>query len=285
MANGTAAKKHECSCGRSFRHAISLKRHQNVTGCASVEEVEVEVELAPEPKRQESPKAAAPRRKAPAAPAPSPEQDDRTIVITPELVAAWQEQTGFNRRAVPVVDTIAPRPAAPKKEIDWVAVLRTAKDFAAFCSEVKAGTVSGLRTLTTMLAKASFFVAVVIMSGWFLVTTVSASVSTDTDQTAKEEIACQTLVIDFLQNARLNQYQRAHNLLTPDAQRSVSAAKLQMMLNSLPLNQQPSQCTTRLSRDGESAQVVLTRSGLQEVYTLVRSDEGWGLASVSVANS
>lgn len=31
-------KKHVCSCGRSFAHAISLKRHRFVSGCAEVDE-------------------------------------------------------------------------------------------------------------------------------------------------------------------------------------------------------------------------------------------------------
>ena len=42
MANGNA-KKHKCSCGRAFRHAISLKRHQKVAGCEAAPEVEAEV--------------------------------------------------------------------------------------------------------------------------------------------------------------------------------------------------------------------------------------------------
>lgn len=297
MANGTAAKKHECSCGRSFRHAISLKRHQNVTGCAPSEEsptvkpepkakkIEVEIEAA-EPTTvtqtvEVKPVAVAPK----AAPSPSRVSDDRTIVITPELVAAWQAQTGFNRRTVPVVDRIAPPPAPSKQQLDWAKLAGTAWEFVAFCGEVKDQAVRGARGLLTVLAKASFFGFVVLLSGWFMVTSVSASVTVEADETARQEIAAQTLVIDFLQNARLNQYQRAHDLLAPQARAAVSTEQLQLMLNSLPLSHQPTACRTSVARDGRSAQVVLTRDGLNEVYTLHRGDDGWGLASVSVANS
>lgn len=300
MANGTAARKHECSCGRSFRHAISLKRHQNVTGCAPSVDGEsaaepkapkIEVEF-PVPVEKEVPALAPEPVKVKPVPVASPTTapvrevaDDRTVVITPELVAAWQAQTGFQRRSVPVVDRIAPPVSSPKKEIDWAKLAGTTMEFVEFCGEVKSQAVSGVRGVLTVLAKASFFCAVMLMSGWFMVTTVSASVSVDSNDVAKQEIAAQTLVVDFLQNARLNQYQRAHDLLAPQAKASVSTQQLQMMLNSLPLNHQPSACQTSLGRDGRTAQVVLTRDGANEVYTLLRDENGWGLSSVSVANS
>lgn len=306
MANGTAAKKHECSCGRSFRHAISLKRHQNVTGCAQTEEstaekrepkaktVKVATELvvackvadeASEPTTATQTvgvKPASPK----SAPSLTSVNDDRTIVITPELVAAWQAQTGFQRRTVPVVDRIAPAPTAPQKQqVDWVKLAGTAWEFVSFCGEVKTSAVNGARGLLAILAKAGFFGLVVLFSGWFMVTTVSASVTVGADENAREEIAAQTLVFDFLQNARLNQYHRAHSLLVPQARASVSIEQLQTMVNSLPLRHQPTACRTTLTRDGRSAQVVLTRDGLSEMYTLHRGDDGWGLASVSVGNS
>lgn len=43
-------KKHTCSCGRSFAHAISLKRHRFVSGCPETdEEEEVTAKVATEP--------------------------------------------------------------------------------------------------------------------------------------------------------------------------------------------------------------------------------------------
>lgn len=275
MASGT--KKHKCSCGRTFRHAISLKRHQNVTGCAPAEEAAAEA-----PEKVKAPatgkKKTAKRSTVAAAPA---QEDDRTIVITPELVAAWQEQTGFNRR--PVVDSIAPPP--PKKQIDWVAVGNTTREFASFCGEVQQQAFKGAKSLLSLFARAALFCSVVLLSGWFLVTTVSASVTVDADEVAHRRIAARTLVEDFLQNAKLNHYQRARKLLAPGARESVTSQQLQVMLNSLPLHEQPSAWETQLASDGGSAKVVLHREGLQEVYTLVYGEYGWGLASVSVTNS
>ena len=290
MASGTKtkAKKHKCSCGRSFRHAISLKRHQNVTGCeaAPIEEAADVSEATPDADKvaAKSPKAKAKKSKSkPAKPAPVVE-DDRTIVITPELVAAWQQQTGFNRRPTSVVDTIAPPPA--KAEVDWVALAQTGKEFVEFCGEVKSATVSGVKGFLLLVSRAVLLCAVVSFAGWCLVSGVSASVTVDnSSDSGRTQLAAQTLVQDFLQNAKLNQYDRARSLLAPGARESVSKNQLQLMLNSLPLNHTPSAWNTELSSDGLTARVIVSRDGLNEVYTVVRSDAGWGLASVAIANS
>ena len=292
MVSGTKAKKHKCSCGRSFRHAISLKRHQNVTGCAPAEDGE-EAAVAPE-----APAApAANEEKAPAKPAkpaarrkpstpsakPAPVQDDRTIVITPELVAAWQEQTGFHHRPRAVVDSIAPQPSAPK--VDWVALAQTGKEFADFCGEVRNGAVSTAKNTLFFLSRAVLFCSVVLVTGWLLVSSVSASSAHSTDRTGQAELAAQSVVQNFLQNAKLNHYSRARRLLAPGARESVTAQQLQMMFNSLPLDVAPTAWSTELSDNGKAATVVVRRDGMNEVYTLVHGETGWGLASVAVANS
>lgn len=283
MASGTKtktkAKKHKCSCGRSFRHAISLKRHQNVTGCEAAPE-----EAASAPELESNEKAPA-KSAAPAAkPTPAPVEDDRTIVITPELVAAWQAQTGFNKRPGSVVDSIAPPPA--KSQVDWVALAQTGKEFVEFCGEVKTTTVNGAKGLLLLLSRAVLLCAVVSVAGWCLVSGVSASVAApEPSDLGRTQLAAQTLVQDFLQNAELNQYDRARSLLAPGARESVSKLQLQTMINSLPLNHAPSAWNTEVSNDGTTARVIVSRDGLREVYTVVRSDAGWGLASVSIANS
>lgn len=277
MASGTKVKKHKCSCGRSFRHAISLKRHQNVTGCeANAPEAEASAD-ATEATKEKTDAAAA-------TPTPTKVDDDRTIVITPELVAAWQQQTGFNKRPQALVDTIPVKPAEPK--VDWVALAQTTKAFAEFCGEVKNGCVSAAKSALFVLGRSALFLSVVCFAGWLLVTGVSASDNANQlDNYGKSQLAAQTVVQDFLQNARLNQYQRARRLLIPSAQQSVSASQLQVMFNSLPLNQQPSGWKTELSADGRNAWVTIARGGVNEVYTLTNCETGWGLASVSIANS
>lgn len=291
MASGTKVKKHKCSCGRSFRHAISLKRHQNVTGCAPADEAEAPEApeaAAPSPAAENTPKKSSKKSAKKAAKATKaakrpPVQDDRTIVITPELVAAWQEQTGFNQRPS-VVDSIAPpKPAAPK--VDWVALAKTGQEFVSFCGDVKSGAMTTARTTLLFLSRAVLFCSVVLVTGWLLVTSVSASSAHSTDTVGRAELAAQSVVETFLQNAKLNQYNRARRLLAPGARESVSAQQLQMMFNSLPLKVAPTAWSTDLSDDGHKATVVVQRDGMNEVYTLVHSEAGWGLASVAVANS
>ena len=290
MASGTKAKKHKCSCGRTFRHAISLKRHQNVTGCGPAEDNESPAAAEPvaaataEEKPATNPAKPAVRRRATASKTePAPAQDDRTIVITPELVAAWQEQTGFQHRPRAVVDSIAPQPAAPK--VDWVALAQTGKEFANFCGEVKNGAVLTAKNTLLFLSRAVLFCSVVLCTGWLLVSSVSASSAHSTDRVGHAELAAQSVVQNFLQNAKLNHYNRARRLLAPGARESVTPQQLQMMFNSLPLDVAPTAWSTKLSKDGKAATVVVRRDGMNEVYTLVHGETGWGLASVAVANS
>jgi hypothetical protein len=270
MASGTRVKKHKCSCGRSFRHAISLKRHQNVTGCdASSEETSTEA----------TPKTAATPAK-PSAPA-APVEDDRTIVITAELVAAWQEQTGFQSRRGSVIDSLPARqPEKPK--VDWVAVAQTSKAFLSFCGEVQSGAFRAIQNLVVVLGRGAIFVSVIALTGWLMITGVQASDSNSIDETGRRQLAAQTLVQDFLQTARLNQYGRAHNLLAPGAKSSVTPDQLKMMFNSLPLNETPGGWSTQISDDEKTARVIVSRGGVHEVYTVVLSNDGWGLASVSI---
>lgn len=288
MASGSD-KKHKCSCGRTFRHAISLKRHQNVTGC----ETKGDLESAPEktvpaksivekPARTKTPLAPA----APVSAPSSPSDDDRTVIITPELVASWQAQTGFQRRSESFVDSIADKPApAPKVRIDWAGLARTGLEFVTFCGEVKDSTVRVALSGLVVLARSTAFLAVLTFAGWLLVTKVSASDAPAVDQSSKVQLAAQTVVQDFLQNARLNQYSRAMRLLAPSARQTVSAQQLRLMLNSLPLEENPTAWRTEVSDDSRVARVTITRCGMDEVYTLVLGSTGWGLTSVAVANT
>lgn len=268
MASGTKTKKHKCSCGRSFRHAISLKRHQNVTGCQSGAD-ESEAGQAPD------------TTAAPAKPSAAPLQDDRTIVITPELVAAWQQQTGFQSRRGNVIDSLPEsKPAAPK--VDWVAVAQTSKAFLSFCGEVQSGAFKAIQNLAVVVGRSALFLCVVALTGWLMITGVQASDSSSVDEIGRSQLAAQTLVQDFLQTARLNQYSRAHNLLAPGAKASVTPDELKMMFNSLPLNETPHDWTTQIADDKKTARVIVSRAGVHEVYTVVLSNDGWGLASVSI---
>ncbi len=209
--------------------------------------------------------------------------DDRTIVITPELVAAWQEQTGFNRRPQSVIDTL-PAKQEPVKT-DWLAVAKTGMEFFQFCGEVKESALRGTKSLVLVLSRAIVFCSVVFFAGWLLVTNVSASGNPGVDTLHRSQLAAQTVVQDFLQNAKINQYKIAHRSLAPSVRQSVSTQQLQMMFNSLPLDHEPTSWTTEISSDGQSAWVTVSRDGLNEVYSLVQSESGWGLASVSLANS
>ncbi|MFA7480883.1 MAG: C2H2-type zinc finger protein [Vulcanimicrobiota bacterium] len=274
MASGTKDKKHKCSCGRSFRHAISLKRHQNVTGCSGEGSDE-----ATAPAEAEAVKEAA---KVAPTPAAASQQDDRTVVITPELVAAWQQQTGFQARRGSVVDSL-PEAQPAATQIDWVAVGQTSKAFLQFCGEVQSATFRAMRSALLVVGRSALFLSVILLTGWLMITGVSASDTASIDEIGRSQLAAQTLVQDFLQNARLNQYKRAHDLLAPGARQSVTPDQLKIMFNSLPLNESPTTWSTDISKDLSTAQVTVTRAGLQEVYTVVLGDGGWGVSSVSIA--
>ena len=270
MASGSKVKKHKCSCGRSFRHAISLKRHQNVTGCAPADAAAGEEKVSRQSADDVTSEVVEAKPKPP-------------IEITPEVVACWQEQTGFNRTSV--VDTI-PQKAA-KAQIDWLALAATTKAFIEFCGELQSNALRTTKSAVVVLGRSAIFFAAVILSGWLLVTSVSASghVTAAHNTTEHDRVAAQTVVADFLQHAKLNHYTRAHALLTPDARHSVSPGQLQYMMNSLPIHQKPAACTTQVSDNGEKAQVTLKRDGQKEVYRLTKTQAGWGLSSVAVANS
>lgn len=269
MASGTKTKKHECSCGRSFRHAISLKRHQNVTGCSAV---------------AAATETAAVKEETPIVVAAPVVEDDRTIVITPELVAAWQEQTGFHQRRGSVVDSLPERQAPSAPKVDWKAVAETGREFGSFCEEVGRGAVRSAQSLLLVLGRGALFMGVVVLTGWLMITGVSASDSPSVDEVGRSQLAAQTLVQDFLQNARLGQYSRAQRLLAPGARDSVSTDQLRDMFVSLPLNVSPESWDTQISHDCRTAKVMVHRAGSTEVYTVVMSQAGWGLASVNITD-
>lgn len=244
-------KKHKCSCGRAFRHAISLKRHQKVAGCDPV--VEEVQELVVE------------------AVAEVAELEVARAEITAIQVAAWQRERGF----------IAPEP--PKQPlVDWDAVRRTSEDFIDFLHESKNGAVGFFSNVVYLGARLGLFGMVIMAMGWVVLSGRLMATPAAAANTQHATLAAQTVVENFLQTAQLKQYGRARSFLTTSAQQSVTASQLEQMMAGLPLNQTPEHWNAELETAGR-AKVTVHRAGVDEVYTLVQENHGWSLCSVSVS--
>lgn len=247
-------KKHKCSCGRAFRHAISLKRHQKVAGCDPIV-----VELTPEPVVEPASEAV--------------EQEYARAEITAIQVAAWQRERGFVE------------PEAPKQPlIDWELVRRTSEDFVDFLHESKKSTVNFCSNLVYLGARLSIFGMVLMAMGWVVLSGRLLATPASAENTHHATLAAQTVVENFLQTAQLRQYGRACSFLTSNAQKSVSPSQLEKMIGGLPLDQAPQQWSSQLESDGR-ARVTVHRAGANEVYTLVQENHGWSLCSVEVSRS
>lgn len=249
-------KSHKCSCGRSFRHAISLKRHQEVSGCEDGPVVEVEVEK-PEVTREVAEVAAY-----------VPQVKPRPVEPVPTVVPA------LANRPKPV-------PLAPREPLIDLAALGE------FLLETGVNLVAAQRSIAVfahglgqVLIRVMLSLLIVGGSGWMLVSGAAAEPPVGYFSDKAHELSAVTAVEGFLQNAELNQYQRAHSYLTRHAQASVSVNQLASTMQGLPLSQSAKAWNAELT--GERVAVVtVERAGGREVYTL-HNDRGWKIASVAL---
>lgn len=278
MNSAATETQHKCSCGRTFRHGISLKRHQKVSGCAEIEGA-VEV-AAPAPK-------AAPVIAPIAAPAAVPAaaadfgDESGSVVITAAQIARWQEQK--NGRPA------APSPGAPTVTIDWAGVRGTCAEFASFTGEQFGNLGRVLGWAAGMGVRFTLFTGFVVTLGYVILFGISRDLSaaptTAVDRAQAAEMSARSTVNSFLQTAQLSQFDRARDFLTSKTRETVSSNDLKAMLNTLPLRQTPESVSSALEQDGRVAKVTVIRNGAAEIYTLVAESNGWGLASVSVRRS
>lgn len=272
MNSAATETQHKCSCGRTFRHGISLKRHQKVSGCA---ELEVSVEKA-------APVAAA------IAPISAPEPVDAfndesgSVVITAQQIARWQQQKNFQPSATPA-------PATPAITIDWAGVRGTCAEFAAFTGEQLSNFGRFLGWAAGLGVRFTIFTGFVISLGYVILFGISRDLSaaptTAVDRAQAAEMSARSTVNSFLQTAQLNQFDRARDFLAGKTRETVSSDDLKAMFATLPLRQAPESVSSALEQDGRVAKVTVVRNGAAEVYTLVQEAHGWGLASVSVRRS
>lgn len=118
MAKDKARKKHVCSCGASFSHGISLRRHQRVTGhegsevVVEGEEAQAEAQAAAE---EEAPAAlAAPAEQ----PADAPIADDEEMVAPATAALRDHDEAlePFTQIVAPIEET---RPSGPVVVVDF----------------------------------------------------------------------------------------------------------------------------------------------------------------------
>ncbi len=304
MNSAANETQHKCSCGRTFRHGISLKRHQKVSGCAPAEAAEVALpvvaalaaadESSTEKPAAPSIPAATPARgrsasglapisaPAPVAAAPDPFGDESgSVVVTAAQIARWQAEK--NGCPSPLVEETA---AAPALSIDWDGVKATCAEFVDFAGDqfCSMGRIAGW--LVGVGARFTLFSSFVAVLGYVILFGISQDLSaapvTSVDRSEAAEMAARSTVNSFLQTAQLDQFDRARGFLTSKTRETVSAGDLRSMFHSLPLNSTPVSVSSVLEQDGRVARVTLVRGGKAEVYTLVQEAQGWGLASVAV---
>lgn len=278
MNSAATEAQHKCSCGRTFRHGISLKRHQKVSGCA---ESETAVQaIAPAAAPAPAPALAPIVAPEPVAPAGDFGDESGPVVITAAQIARWQEQ----KNALP-----AAAPAAPALSIDWAGVRGTCVEFAHFTGEQFCNLGRVVGWVASLGARFTIFSAFVAALGWVILFGISKDLSatpgTGVDGAQAAEMAARSTVNSFLQTAQLNQFERARDLLASQTRQTVSANDLRALMATLPLDQAPETVTSALEHDGRVAKVTVVRNGAAEVYTLVQDAQGWGLASVSLRRS
>lgn len=301
MNSAANESQHKCSCGRTFRHGISLKRHQKVSGCAPSEAaaeavLPVVAALAAAETPESAPsKPALPTAKksvttgiapilAPAPVSSTPDDfgdESGTVVITAQQIARWQAE----KNGSPVAD-VEEAPAAPLLNIDWDGVKGTCAEFVSFAGEQFSGMGRVAGSLLSLGARFTVFSGFVALLGYIILFGISQDLSaapvTSVDRTEAAEMAARSTVNSFLQTAQLDQFDRARGFLTSKTRETVSAGDLRAMFSSLPLNETPVAVSSELQQDGRVARVTLVREGKAEVYTLVQEQQGWSLASVSI---
>lgn len=262
MSRAVDSKSHKCSCGRSFRHAVSLRRHREVSGCGEHSE-----DLAAD--RVDT---AAAKEIAEVA-AFVPNNVANETVVSPTILRDTEELEEF-----------APTFSVPS--IDWSRVADDTMFVLGRLYGAREYLTSSLRGVLSTSARVGLFLSVLFFSGWFVVSSASAQpVQPVAYQAEASQLAAESVIESFLENAELHQYHRAHDLLTPSARTTVTPNQLALMLSGLPLAQSPERWSSELTDDGQQARVTITRGGANEVYTLVNRRSGWGLASIAVSTA
>ena len=277
MSKVEAETQHRCSCGRTFRHGISLKRHQKVSGCA-----QVELPAGKLPPASAKPAAAdsAPARPA-ALLAPEESIGSPTVIVTAEQIARWQKEK--------MLGPCESAQSEPPPAIDWKALKETALDFAEFSVDCGHAGGRALGSMLVVAARFGLFGTFLVALGWVLLfgisTDLMAAPSHGLTQTESARLAAESTVTSFLQTSRLGQIERARGYLSVQVRDTVSADELRQLLDALPLGVNPERVSAELEQSGQTAKVTVHRSGQAEVYTLVRESRGWGLASVALRRS
>lgn len=276
MSKVEAETQHRCSCGRTFRHGISLKRHQKVSGCAQAEVPAEPQTGSPKPAPADSSLAHPTAPLAGEALSPTP-----TVIVTAEQIARWQKEK--------MVDPCQAANSEPRRAVDWEAFRETALDFAEFSVDCAHTTGRALGSMLLVAARFALFGTFLVALGWVLLFGIStdllAAPSHGLTPTQSARLAAESTVTSFLQTSRLGQLERARGYLSVQVRDTVSAGELRQLLDSLPLNVHPEQVSAELEQSDQVAKVTVHRCGQAEVYTLVRESRGWGLASVALRRS
>ena len=194
-------KKHTCSCGRTFAHAISLKRHRFVSGCE-----EVAQEAAAE------------------APEPTPEPEPVTVAppintaLTVQQIAALQELANSRLQPIP------PKPSVATKlwnfTVDFTVWLaQESRHLGIWAApHLKAGT-RRLFSLVTWIAALTIFVG-----GVHTGLTMKQAWAEQNQPVARASDAAQTIT-DFYRAINGRAYDAAYKQLSTDWKRQLTVQR------------------------------------------------------------
>lgn len=279
MSAAISDHQHQCSCGRTFRHGISLKRHQKVSGCAALtDDIKAPVEdtrpITPtvsEPKLIQE-KVSITTHSSPAQPSP----------ITAQQIALWQQE----KNPVPLTE---PSITSWWDSIDHEAMREQFFNTLATCSHAASAFTQTLGSFISLGARFVLFGAFLCGLSWLCLfgisTKLSAAPTTVQDSAKLAQMAASSTVHGFLQTVRLGQYERAHDYLAPAIQSSVSVDKLRSLTGNLCSHLAAQDVSTTIDSQGHFATVTIFRRSQTETYTLIDNQGSWALSEIAVSHS
>lgn len=244
-------KEFHCSCGRSFSNARGLEFHQELQGCAPVEDL-----------------------------IDSPEPE--SVELLPAELPPMELPPRLER---PLRNEPLPRFQLPRfPAVDWQRVWISLGLVWEGLTELVLTMALWIRSLGLVSARVAFFLLVALTILCHILTEVANQRPLMEFELERQELAVRAVVDNFLENGRLRHFDKARELLVPRLRYHVTTQELEEMFASLPLHQPPDQLKLRLSERGSQATLRLIRGGAEETYILRYEGRSWRVLSVMVCS-
>ncbi len=211
-------RKYHCSCGRSFSHKISLKRHRFVSGCPETEELAEQADQPEHPQKPVSPPEPAVQTDAPKAPAnEAPPEPEPSLTNPPH----WQ-----------------PAPVAAREpKVDWSQVaarcVLLVREFLSWLRELARSAREGVVAsagLATQLAWRTGVVLLLFAGAYFCTEWAARPVPAETTlaTTGPSTAGAAATVLSYHRHLQDQNYLRAYATLTPLWQKELSLEQFEL---------------------------------------------------------